>query len=402
MRIAYITPYQGPTLLKRRPIVLNLSMSNRIKIELVATLLSDCGHEVEVISQGEVVENSFTFYPSFSEPERFHPHIPIYYGSVLPMRRLNGFWSTARTLHIFKQRHRTKPYDLAIVFNLKDQQIACANYAIRHLGLPAILQYEDDRFVNVGGEVANGFAASRSTHAARRLLRSVSGCIGVSPHLLSQVPSGIPTLMLRGVIGDDVVKVSEESRGKKENIVLFSGTHISSNGVAQLIESWHNVGRTDWELHITGRGQLTDSLRQMAEGVAGIVFHGLVSRPELVRLMCSAKICVNPHQVSQTPGNVFAFKIIEYMAAGAHVITTPMGALEVELEAGITYMRDNSPKTIAATIRRVIEERGFERTAMEAAQKMYGPVTVSISLDELLNQVRTTAIRTSEAATALC
>ncbi len=71
MRIAYITTYQGPTLLKRRPIVLNRSLSNTLKIELIASMLRANSHEVEVISQGEVVENSFTFYPSFTEPERF-------------------------------------------------------------------------------------------------------------------------------------------------------------------------------------------------------------------------------------------------------------------------------------------------------------------------------------------
>ncbi len=396
MRIAYITTYQGPTLVKRRPIVYNRSMSNRIKIELIATLLYDRAHDVEVISQGEVVENRFKVYPPFSEPERFHPCIPVYYGSVLPIPRLNGFWSTASIVHTFKKRHHAKPFDLVIIFNLKDQQVACADYAIRHLGLPVILEYEDDRFVNVQGEaeVVGGFAATRSVHAARGVLQSVSGCIGVSPHLLSQVRSGIPTLLLRGVVGADVVKASEESRRGKENIVLFSGTHIGSNGIAQLIEGWRKIERADWELHITGFGQLTNSLRRMAEEVQGIIFHGLVSRPELVRRMCSAKICINPHQVSQTPGNVFAFKIIEYLAAGAHVITTPMGVLEAELEAGITYMSDNTPKTIAATIQRVIEEREFEQTAMEKAQEMYGPAPISKSLDDLLKRVRSS--RTDE------
>jgi len=63
-----------------------------------------------------------------------------------------------------------------------------------------------------------------------------------------------------------------------------------------------------------------------------------------------ATIGINPHHVSETPGNVFAFKIIEYLASGAHVITTPMGPLEKELEAGVTYMPDNSPATIAAAL----------------------------------------------------
>src|SRR5262249_44098687 len=102
MRIAYVTPYQGSTLLKRRPIVRNRSMSNRIKIELIATLLRASSHDVEIISHGEVVDSAFTFYPAFSEEERFHRDIPIYYGSVLPIRRLNGLWSNAATLRILK------------------------------------------------------------------------------------------------------------------------------------------------------------------------------------------------------------------------------------------------------------------------------------------------------------
>jgi len=113
-----------------------------------------------------------------------------------------------------------------------------------------------------------------------------------------------------------------------------------------------------------------------------------VSRQELVQRMCSAKICINPHVVSLTPGNVFAFKIIEYIAAGAHAVTTPMGALEKELEAGVTYMPDNSPQTIAATLQKIVTEREYERTARQAAHRVYGPRAVARSLDTLLNQVR--------------
>jgi glycosyltransferase involved in cell wall biosynthesis len=387
MRIAYIAPYQGPTLVSRRPIVRNRSMSNRIKIELIATLLRESSHDVEIISQGEVVESACRFYPSFSEPERFHADIPVYYGSVLPIRRLNGLWSNLRTLHILKERHNTKPYDVMIIFNLKGPQLHCANYAIRHLGLPLILEYEDDRFVDVEGAAIKGLMLKREARVSAQLFRSVSGCMAVSPHLLSQLPAEIPSLLLRGVVGADLIEATNRVGNTRRNVVLFSGTHIASNGVAHLIAAWRNLERPDWTLHITGHGGLTESLRSMAQGVPGIVFDGMVNREELVRLMGSAKICMNPHQVSQTPGNVFAFKIIEYLAAGAHVITTPMGALEKDMEAGITYMSDNSPDTITATLRRVIDGSAYRRTAMESAQRVYGPPAVSKSLDTLLHQV---------------
>jgi|SRR6202795_1511760 len=387
MRIAYLSTYQGPSLAKRRPIGRNRSLSNTIKIELIASLLRANSHDVEVISHGEVVDHKLTFYPSFSEPQRFDSNIPVHYSSALPIRRLNGFWSSLGMLRLLKARHRIRPFDLVIIFNLKGPQVSCANYALRRLRLPVILEYEDDRFVNVVGKSDDGLLSRYRARSCQRLLAAVSGCIGVSPHLLSQLPERTPKLLLRGVVGDDLVQACKQSIGVKPNRILFSGTHVASNGVAQLIAGWQAARLDGWELHITGQGELTGALRQMAENVPGVVFHGLISRQELVELMSSAKICINPHAVSQTPGNVFAFKIIEYLAAGAHCVTTPMGKLELDLEAGITYMPDNSPETIAATLHKVIEDRRYQRLAAKAAQEAFGTAAVSRSLDRFLKHV---------------
>jgi Glycosyl transferases group 1/Glycosyl transferase 4-like domain len=389
MRIAYITPYQGPTLEQRRPIARNRSLSNRIKIDLIAQLLHANGHQVEIISDGTVVELGPRFYPGFWETELSHAEIPVYYISSLPIRRINGFWAGWQAARFLKKRHQARPFDLVIIFNLKPPQISCASYAIQHLGLPVIFQYEDDVFVSVSGQAEDGWVSKYHRSSYKRILSSVSGCMAVSPHLLAQLPSHIPMLLLRGVVGDDVLKASEEMKGKKRNCVVFSGTHVESNGVRELIAGWKIAAIPGWELHITGFGAMTEELRKMAARDPSIMFYGMISREELVRLLSSARICINPHVVSQTPGNVFAFKIIEYLGAGAHVVTTPMGTLEPGLEAGITYMNDNSPPTIAATLQRVIGDRSYERTAAQAALQTYGPEAVSKSLNILVKQVLT-------------
>jgi hypothetical protein len=118
-----------------------------------------------------------------------------------------------------------------------------------------------------------------------------------------------------------------------------------------------------------------------------IIFHGLLNRAEYAHLLHLSKIGINPYDVSQTPGNVFAFKIIEFLGAGAHVITTPMGVLEPELEAGITYMADNEPDTIAATLKRVILNCNREKSAMDYVCATYAPTVVSEALDILVRQV---------------
>ena len=387
MRIAYVTPYQGLSVVERRQIVANRSMSNKTKIELVAKLLRSRGHAVEIFSHGEVIENRLRFYAGFSEPELFDRAIPITYISSLAVRRLNGLWASMQMVRLLNRRHRIAPFDVVILFNLKRPQIACARYAARH-GIPVILEYEDDAFRSVEGKVSSGVVVHYHHRAYREALSSAAGCIAVSPHLLSQVGSDVPKLLLRGVVGDDIVTSSRLQKNAKKQIVLFSGTHIKSNGVAELITAWRTAPLRNWELHITGYGDMSDELRRMAQSCSSIVFHGLVDRSQLVSLMCSAKLCINPHAVSQAPGNVFAFKIIEYLAAGAHVLTTRMGTLEPQIEAGVTYMTDNKPETIASALARVVVERRYEHTVEDVAQDTYGSGEVAGALEDLLAKAR--------------
>jgi hypothetical protein len=387
MRIAYIAPYQGPELLKQRPIIHNLALAGNLKIELIAELLRRRGHDVDVISQGDVVEPHFAFYAALSEVAPCDSDIPVRYASALPVKFVNGIWSVKRTLSLFKRMHRARPYDLVIIYNLMRPQVACAEYAMRRLGLPVVFEYEDDAFVDLGGRAQRGLRANFYLAEARKVLNSVSACIGVSPHLLSKVPASVPRVLLRGVVHEDIVKVSAHPIASRPNWVIYSGTHGPGKGLEQLLEAWMSGPPRDWELHIAGHGSLTPTLQCMARGNRSIVFHGLLDRAENARLLGSARIAINPHDVSKTPGNVFAFKIIEYLAAGAHCVTTPMGPLESAFELGITYMGDNSPRTIQTTLKRVIDDHLYERGAAMAAQKAYGPDSVSHALDSLLHSV---------------
>src|SRR5262245_38080639 len=198
MRIAYVTPYQGTTLIKRRPIVANRSMSNRVKIELIAQMLHARGHDVEVFSYGEVERPEVRFYPAFLEPEPFHPRIPVHYLSALPIRRLYGFWARLQMWRLLNHRHSASPFDVVIIFNFKPPQLASARYAVRR-GIPVILEYEDDVFRSVAWEPERPLLRRYHRRTFRKVLATTSGCIAVSPHLLSQAPAGVPKLLLRGV-----------------------------------------------------------------------------------------------------------------------------------------------------------------------------------------------------------
>jgi glycosyltransferase involved in cell wall biosynthesis len=388
MRIAFVAPYQGPTLVKSRPCVRNLSLGTTTKIALVAELLRMNSHEVEILSQGEVIEPSFTLYPSFSEREPFDPKIPVSYSSALPVRFLNGFWSSRGTLRLFKKRHNLAPFDAVIIYNLKPPQVTCAKYAIGRLGLPVILEYEDDHFLRVPGSNDNRLPSKLYLAAAKRLLGCLSGCVSGSPRLLAQITANVPKLLMCGVVAEAIAKAVQARNGDRRNWVVFSGTHSKPQGLEQLIEAWKLVKPSGWELHIAGHGQMTATLHKLAEGVPTIVFHGLLNREQNATLLTSGKIAVVPYEVAETQG--FSFKTIECLAAGLHVITTPLVALEgfdPGMARGITYIKDNRPETIGKSLTNAIAERLFERTAAKATLDIYGPAAVAISLEAFLTKV---------------
>lgn len=357
-------------------------------MELIAELLQGSSHQVEILAQGEVIERQFKLYPAFSEPELFHPRIPVHYASAFPVRFLNGSWSSLSTLRLFKERHRVSPFDVVIIYNLKTPQVACAKHALKHLGLPVILEYEDDQFVETSDGSGGSFLSRYHSSRARKLLESLSGCLSNSPALLSHMTRDVPKLLLCGVVSNAILEVGTQPLGSRCNHVVFSGTHSKAQGLEQLIKGWRMAKLPDWELHIAGHGAMTETLHALAEKDSSIVFHGLLNRDDNARMLGAGKIAIVPYDISSTLG--FSFKTVECLAAGLHVITTRLQALEglrPELKAGITYLNDNAPGTIAACLKEVIASRQYERTAVQATVDEYGPVAVSRSLDGLLQQV---------------
>jgi len=393
MRIAYVANYQGADLVKNRPCLHNFSLAARVKIQLIAELLRRSGHQVEILSQGSLEplvgrdRFQFRFYPEVRDGERFHPEIPVHYVSALSLKYCIGLWERRRTSRLLADKHRCAPFDAVIIYNMQSAQVGAAQHAIHRLGLPVILQYEDDSFVDVHGRSSAGIISRYHMEARRRLLRSISGGTGVSPYLLSQMPEHAPKLLLRGVVSNEIMALTRSTKNSKKNWVVFSGTHEGTQGLEQLVQGWQILRPADWELHIAGRGPITATLEALAAGNPSIIFHGLLNREENARLLCSAKIGMNPQDLTVTPGNVFAFKIVEYLAAGMHVITTPRGSLESDLEAGISYITTNGPEAIAQSLDEVIRERRYERTAEDAAIRTYGPDAVAKSLNDLLEQV---------------
>jgi len=169
---------------------------------------------------------------------------------------------------------------------------------------------------------------------------------------------------------------------------MFTGTLQHSKGVTELCRAWVAGRFESAELHVIGDGALAQPLKA-SQAQSGIVFHGRLSRAGLVQALCSAHIFVNPHvAVKHAPGNVFPFKMIEYLGAGCPVVSTRMGYLEPELEQSVLYTESNDPAEIADAIRQVMSSYPLWAERAKRAQAIvwqrYGSGAVGHKLANLL------------------
>ncbi|MFN0126414.1 MAG: glycosyltransferase [Verrucomicrobiales bacterium] len=357
-----------------------------MKIGLITKALAENGHSVTMISQGEIVENHFKYYAGFCDTTEDFDGVPVYYASAVPIRRINGRWSAYQVQRLLARLHSENPFDCVIIYNLKMPQVYCALFAREVLRLPVLFEYEDDAFTPFPGEKASGLLHAWHQKRYRNVLRKVSGCMAVSPYLLAQTPENVPKLLIRGIVANEIEEAVQLYGRTKFNRVVFSGTHSLPQGLEQLIEAWQKSPLSGWELHIAGEGPLTPKLKSMASEDTSIVFHGLLSRMENAKLLVSAKLAIVPYNTFDNPGRGFAFKTIECLAAGLHVISTPMGEVEKELAEGMTIINDNNPETIVKALNRSVEEKVWEKTAQTAACKNYGFANVCEAIGQFVHR----------------
>jgi glycosyltransferase involved in cell wall biosynthesis len=381
MRIAYVCVYQGEELLRKRRIRRGRTLAGSQKSRLVAETLAAAGNDVLMVSEAIPAERTMRFYPSFSETMDGPFKIPVVYAAGLDMKLLNNIVPRISIPIILWKEHRRKRIDAVIVYDFSVFQVLYGMFARFVLGVPVFIEYEDDAMVTREGaidwfnrlcKIAGGF-----------FRRYVSGCIAVTPELLAQFP-GAGHMLLRGIVGRDLMDAARSKRFTKEKIVLYSGSLFSNKGADLAVEAWKNGPVDGWQLHVTGTGPLASWVEEISRTCPSLVYHGVVPREKMVELLCAATICVNPHRSSAVPGNVFPFKVVEYLAAGAHVVSTRMGMFERELEQGITYMDVDSVECLVETMHRVIRDRLYSHTAADYVWNEYGFDAVSEKLGKFV------------------
>ena len=153
------------------------------------------------------------------------------------------------------------------------------------------------------------------------------------------------------VAGDFPQKQSAGAR----KILLYTGSLDEFSGVRALVNAFMETADKDYMLMICGDGMLRDYINESAAKDERIVYKGMVSREEAVRLQKDATALINPRRPDEGITKYsFPSKTMEYLISGTPMIGYRLKGIPEEYYGHYYVIDDQSENALTDTIDRVL------------------------------------------------
>lgn len=143
----------------------------------------------------------------------------------------------------------------------------------------------------------------------------------------------------------------------RDYLVGYVGVMGAQEGLDLLLEAVrhivHDLGRSDVHFGLVGGGPELEELKQMAAdlGVADYVtFTGRAPDQDLLEMLNTADVCVNPDTWNEMNDKSTMNKIVEYMALGKPIVQFDLTEGRFSAEEASLYADRNNPQDMAAKI----------------------------------------------------
>ncbi len=369
MRILYINNYQGRQVVAQRAHRRNRTLGPNRKVELFTRGLLDRGCHVHVLSAATVAEGTLRWHSGFETQEVECGRAAVTYLPALDMPRANLLVASGLLDRFLRRVHG---YDIVFLYNLEWYFLRPTVEFARREGIPLVVEYEDDALSLVGARLARWHLA-RGRRAIDLAQRSASGVVAVSPELARQLGNE-NSVVIPGLVGDDLLGIHRLDTQQSGSLALvYAGGIAMEKGPDILVKA---VDRLPFPVtvDIVGTGKDLVAVRDLARRArARVTVHGEVDRNELVRLLARADVAVNAQRMTDgMVGQIFPFKVLEYIGAGLPVITSRVGEMPFGLRDTLVMYEEDTPEGLAEAIVRARNDMGRLRLAAVRARALVG------------------------------
>lgn len=175
---------------------------------------------------------------------------------------------------------------------------------------------------------------------------------------------------------------------RRTKVILFAGRHDSRKGISDLINALHILrlnGVDNIRLKITGKGEITESLRELVKKLKlekFIQFVGILPRNQLVKAYQTADLLVAPSR----DGEGFNRTIIEARSCGTLVVCTDIEGHREAIGRDLSpfMAQPKNPQSLAKQIMAVLNLPETEKQKIR--KKSREDVVASFDWDKIVKQ----------------
>ncbi len=160
-----------------------------------------------------------------------------------------------------------------------------------------------------------------------------------------------------------ILPAKPELKCGKKFMVGYVGVMGAQEGIDLLLQSAQhlikNMGRTDVHFGLVGGGTSLDAMKQMAKdmGIADYVtFTGRAPDQELLDMLNTSDVCVNPDVANEMNDKSTMNKIMEYMALGKPIVQFDLTEGKVSAQKASLYAKKNDPVDMAIKIAELLDD----------------------------------------------
>jgi glycosyltransferase involved in cell wall biosynthesis len=180
---------------------------------------------------------------------------------------------------------------------------------------------------------------------------------GMPPGLVFVVRSG-PSLERMKIVPPD-----ERLKKGRRYLVGYVGVMGKQEGIDYLLRAAahlvHEHGRTDIHYGLVGGGTSLEEMKELARalGVAEYVtFTGRVPDEEMLAMLNTADVCVNPDEANAMNDLSTMNKVMEYMALGKPIVQFDLVEGRVSAQEASLYARRNDPADFAVKLAALLDD----------------------------------------------
>lgn len=152
----------------------------------------------------------------------------------------------------------------------------------------------------------------------------------------------------------DFIKCNETRY--KNKVILYTGTLDKRYGVLELINAFLLIKEEKYELWICGDGDGREEIINIISNESQIKWLGQIKREEVLRIQQKATVLVNPRKNDEYTKYSFPSKTIEYLLSGTPVVMRKLDGIPKEYEEYLIYDLEETPESLAQTIKYVCEK----------------------------------------------